>query len=292
MVSQEERRYPATMNSFSKDPTASTRIRLSHLHSIEIAEGLRHLLEQPQENDFPVHSVSQKLGPDGRELVSTHLVIAGWKTRREFAAAEHFPIHFLKSYYPWTLHGDPRIEYENSLVASRILGSPPPIGFDDSSFRTAFIPGRVLSRLSPFTDVQPDESCLGIARETETATLIGLWRLAEEIYAQVEKLHAQRFIHGDLELHNVIVCTAPVRALLIDFESSTPDFQGSDEEFEERRFRDLFELYRLAVFLQSGLGRQEGKLARESLEAIPRLFRASSTFSARLDAVDRRVIGA
>lgn len=279
------------MKSCDEYPTDNARIPLSPMHSIEIAEGLRHLLEQPQENDFPVHSIAQKTGPDGRDLVSSYLVIAGWKTRREYPASVRYPVHFLKSYYPWTFHGDPRIEYENTLAASRILGTPEPIGYDKNSLRTAFIPGRPLSRLSPFTDVEPDESCLGIARQTEPATLIGLWRLAEEVYAQVEKLHEHRYFHRDLELHNIIVCTAPVQALLIDFENSEPNFKGSDEEFEERRFRDLFELYRLAVFLQSGLGRQEGKLARESLEAIPRLFRASSTFSARLDAADRRAFG-
>lgn len=279
------------MNSFNEHPTEKARIPLSPMHSIEIAEELRHLLDRPQENDFPVHSIAQKTGPDGRDLVSSYLVIAGWKTRREYPASEKYPIHFLKSYYPWSFHGDPRIEYENTVAASKILGTPAPIGYDKNSLRTAFIPGRPLSRLSPFTDVEPDESCLGIARQADTATLIGLWRLAEEVYTQVQKLHEHRFFHRDLELHNIIVCTAPVQALLIDFEGAEVEFQGTDEEFAERRFRDLYELLRLAVFLQSGLGRQEGKLAKESLEAIPRLFRASSTFAARLDAADRRASG-
>ena len=270
---------------------ADPRIPLSPQHSIVIADGLRHLLEEPQEKDFTVHSIARKTGPDGRDLVHSRLVIAGKQTRAAFPRAREFPVHFVKEYYPWSLHGDPAVEFENSRVASEILGFPEPIGYDRSSFRSAFIPGKSLSRLSPFTDVEPAERCLGIALQTDPAVLIGLWKLAEEIFVQLEKLHARRFLHGDMELHNIIVCTAPVQPFLIDFESSEREFTGSDDAFEERRSRDLEELLRLAVYLQSGLGRQESPLARASMDALPRLFRSSDTFAARLDAADRRAVG-
>jgi hypothetical protein len=219
------------------------------------------------------------------------LVIAGKKTRGAFPLARNYPVHFLKSYYPWSFHGDPRIEFENSQTAAEILGSPEPIGYDANSFRAAFIPGKPLSRISPFTDVEPAERCLGIALQADPAALIGLWKLAEQVFAHLEKLHACRFFHRDLELHNVIVCTAPLQVFLIDFESAERAFDGSEEDFEERRFRDLAELLRLAVFVQSGLGRQEGPLARASLDALPKLFRSSETFASRLDAADRRAVG-
>lgn len=266
-------------------------IPVSPLHKIEIAEGLRHLIHSPQEKDFPLATIATKTGPDGRDLVSSHLVIAGRKTRETFPLAKKYPVHFLKTYYPWTFHGDPKIEYDLTLAASEILGSPPPIGWDRSSFRASFLPGKSLSRLSPFTDVQPDARCLGIAAETPLATLIGLWSLAEDVYGQVTRLHQHGFFHRDLELHNIIVCTAPVRAFLIDFESSVQNFVGTEEEREELRFRDLAELYRLAVFLQSGLGRQETPLGTEAEAAIPRLFKDPSTFAARLDEADRRAAG-
>ncbi len=266
-------------------------IPLSPLHGIAIAEGLRQLLTQPQEKDFPVHTIARKTGPDGRDLVHSQLVIAGRQSRAAFPLAGQYPVHFVKQYHPWSLHGDPAIEFENSRAAAEILAMPEPIGFDKNSFRSAFIPGRPLSRLSPFTNVEPPERCLGIALHTDPAALIGLWRLAEEIFAQLEKLHARRFFHGDMELHNIIVCTTPVRPFLIDFESAEREFEGSEEEFAQRRFRDLEELLRLAVYLQSGLGRQEGPLARASLDALPRLFRSSDTFASRLDAADRRAAG-
>jgi len=268
----------------------SSHIPLSPLHTIEIAEPLRHLLVKPQERDFPVVSIARKTAPDGRELVHMELIIAGRQTRAAHPLADRYPVHFLKSYHPWCFHGDPGIEFENNRVAAEILGSPAPIGYDANTFRTAFIPGKPLSRLSPFTDVEPAERCLGIAQETAPATLIGLWRLAEEAFAQVEKLHAHRFCHRDLELHNIVVCTAPIQVFLIDFESSERAFSGPDEVFEEHCYKDKEELLRLAIYLQSGLGHQTGSLAEQSLAALPNLFKSSSTFLSRLEAADQKAI--
>jgi hypothetical protein len=267
-----------------------THIPLSALHSIEIAEPLRHLLVEPQGRDFPLISIARKTGPDGRELVHMELVIAGRQTRESCPLAERYPVHFLKSYHPWSFHGDPAVEFENTRVAAEILGAPEPIGFTSNSFRTAFIPGKALSKLSPFTNVEPAERCLGIAQQTDPAALIGLWKLAEEAFAQVEKLHAHHFFHRDLELHNIIVSTAPIQVFLIDYESSERAFEGPEEHRRELRFKDLAELLRLAIFLQSGLGHQDGPLAAASLEALPRLFRSTSTFASRLEAADRRAV--
>ena len=141
--------------------------------------------------------------------------------------------------------------------------------------------------------MEPQESCLGIAQQADPAALIGLWKLAEEAYAQVQKLHAKHFFPRDLELHNLIVCTAPVRLFLIDFESAERDFQGTETERQELCFKDDAELLRLAIYLQSGLGHQTGPLAEAALAALPRLFRAASlsTFAARLDAANRRAVG-
>jgi hypothetical protein len=264
-----------------------TRVSLSPLHSIELAEGLSHLLAKPPERDFPLYSIGRKTGPDGRDLVHSELVIAGKRTRKTYPLAERYPVHYLKSYHPWSFHGDPGIEFENNRAAAQILGVPEPIGFDSNSFRATFMPGKPLSKLSPFTNIEPPHRCLGIAQETDPAALIGLWRLVEEVFELVVKLHSQRFCHGDLELHNVVVCTGPIQTFLVDFESSERAFAGPEAIWEQRRSRDLFELLRLAIYLQCGLGSQRGALARKSLEDLPKLFDHASTFSARLDAADR-----
>jgi predicted Ser/Thr protein kinase len=268
-------------------------IPLSPFHSIEVAESLRYLLERPRDQDFSLRTIARKEGPDGRELVQMQLVVAGHKTLDAHPLARRYPIHFLKSYHPWSFHGDPKVEFENHAAAAVILGAPEPIGYDANSIRTSFLPGKPLSRLSPFTNVEPQESCLGIAQQADPAALIGLWKLAEEAYAQVQKLHAKNFFHRDLELHNLIVCTAPVRVFLIDFESAARDFQGTDAEREELSLKDNAELLRLAIYLQSGLGHQEGPLAEASLAALPKLFRASSlsTFASRLNDAHRRAVG-
>ena len=270
----------------------NSQVPLSPLHSIEIAESLRDLLVHPRGKDFPIRRIARKAGPDGRELVQMELVIAGRQTRDAFPLAQQYPVHFLKSYHPWSFHGDPGVEFENHRAAAAILGMPEPIGFDRHTFRTSFLPGKPLSKLSPFTDVEPQERCLGIAQETHPAILIGLWKLAEGVFSQIQKLHERNFFHRDLELHNIIVCTAPIQVFLIDFESAEPSFQGSEQEREELRLRDLSELFRLAIYLQSGLGRQEGPLAQASLAALPGLFRSTATFDSRLDAADRRASGA
>jgi hypothetical protein len=220
--------------------------------------------------------------------VHSELVIAGTRARAVFPLAARYPVHFLKSYHPWSFHGDPGVEFENSRAASEILGTPEPIGFDRNSFRTPFLPGKPLSRLSPFTGVEPPPRCLDIAQRSDQGALIGLWRLVEEVFEQVEKLHAHRFSHGDLELQIVVICTSPIRAFLIDFEGSDRAFASPEKAWKQRCARDLFELLRLAIYLQCGLGRQLGPLARKSLEELPNLFASPSTFVARLDAADRR----
>lgn len=270
---------------------SGTRVPLSPLHRVELAENLRPLISNPPEKDFPLHSIARKTGPDGRELVHSELVIAGKRARALFPLAARYPVHFVKSYHPWSFHGDPRVEFENSLAAARILGTPEPIGFESNSFRAMFLPGKPLSKISPFTGVDPPERCLDIAQRADPAVLIGLWQLAADVFEQVEKLHAQRFYHGDLELHNIIVCTSPIQSFLIDFESSERAFAGPEVTWAAYRARDLFELSRLAIYLQCGLGRQLGPLANRSLRHLPALFRNPSTFLARLDVADRRAVG-
>jgi hypothetical protein len=270
-----------------KSPGTGTRVPLSPLHSIELAPGLSHLLAKPPEKDFPLYSIARKTSPDGRELMHSELVIAGKRTRTTYPLADRYPVHFLKSYHPWSFHGDPGVEFENNRVAAQILGTPEPIGFDSNSFRATFIPGKPLSKLSPFTNIEPPHRCLGIAQETDPAALIGLWRLVEEVFQQIEKLHSQRFSHRDLELHNIVVCTGPIQTFPVDFESSERAFSGPESTWEQLCSHDLFELLRLAIYLQCGLGSQHGRLARKSIEDLPKLFDNVSTFSARLDAADR-----
>jgi hypothetical protein len=265
-------------------------VPVSPLHKIELAEGLRRLLERPPEKDFPVYTIARKTAPDGRELVHSELVIAGKRTRSAFPLADTYPVHFLKSYHPWSFHGDPGIEFANSRAAAKILDIPEPIGYDNNSFRTCFLPGKPLSKLSPFTNVEPPHRCLAIAQQVDPLGLVGLWHLVESVFNQVEKLHARRFCHGDLELHNVVICTSPIQTIMIDFESSEQSFDGPEKSWNELRLRDHYELLRLAVYLQCGLGRQKGPLAQKSLEDLSLLFDTSSTFAARLDAADRSAV--
>ncbi len=116
--------------------------------------------------------------------------------------------------------------------------------------------------------------------------LIGLWRLVEDVFEQIEKLHSQRFWHGDLELHNVVVCTGPIQTFLMDFGSSDRAFSGPETIWERRRSRDLFELLRLAIYLQCGLGANRG----DSLANHWRIYRSCLTMLPRFQLVWMRPI--
>jgi hypothetical protein len=60
---------PCLVEPHMKSTGAGTRVPLSPLHSIELAEGLSHLLAKPPEKDFPLYSIARKTSPDGRDLV-------------------------------------------------------------------------------------------------------------------------------------------------------------------------------------------------------------------------------
>lgn len=260
----------------------SLTVALSPLHRVELAEGCAPLLDDPPEKDFSLHTVALKRAPDGRPLVHSELVIAGRQTRTAFPAANQFPVHFLKSYHPWSLHGDPGVEFARTCRAADILGAPPPIGHDANSFRTTFIPGRPLSRLLPFYGVEPEARALGLARELGLATLAGLWRLLEEALLALDRLHADGLVHGDAELHNVVVCPAPLGVFWIDYEAASLRRETDPEEWPVRERRDRREILRAAAIVGAALGRQDGALAATCVEALNELFRDSAPFRAAL----------
>ena len=101
--------------------------------------------------------------------------------------------------------------------------------------------------------------------------------MAEEAFAQLRKLHEGGLAHGDLELHNLIVCPAPLEVVLIDFESAVE--RGADKAaWTERCETDLTRLLREAIFLQCALGRQPGALADLALQRKDKLFKAPERF--------------
>ena len=79
---------------------------------------------------------------------TAELVIAGAETRRTYPAADAFPLHFRKTYFPGRLHGDPQLEYERHLRASELCATPPPIGYASNGFRSCLVPGQSYARLT------------------------------------------------------------------------------------------------------------------------------------------------
>lgn len=251
-------------------------IAVSPQHSVRLAEEYSVLVKKPPYRDFVVRTVLQREA-NGTPLMSAEIVIASRETRERFPLAVRYPLHFRKTYYPGRLHGDPQVEFDRQTEASAVIGVPPPIGFSADVFRACLLPGKAYSSLSPF-GTEPEESNLKHARALELAAAAGLWKLAEQALEQLLALHAAGLAHGDAELHNFMVCPAPLGVVLIDFESAARRESMTGAQWQERCALDLAPLLRHAVYMQCSLGAQPGALGDLSWEHMDRLFRSPDRF--------------
>ena len=256
-------------------------IAVSPRHTVLLAAELFPLVEKPPEQDFVVRTRARREA-NGLPLMAAELVIAGVQTRRTHPAAETYPFHFRKTYFPGRLHGDPQVECERHLRASELCATPPPIGYAADVFRSCLVPGQSYARLTPFGG-EPPENNITKAQHLSLATAAGLWRLAEETLEQLLQLHAGGLAHGDAELHNIIVCPAPLEPILIDFEAAVQRETLEAAAWEARCALDLEPLLREAIYLQCGLGRQPSRLGDLSWERLPKLFKAPDRFRRAID---------
>jgi hypothetical protein len=251
-------------------------VPVSPRHSVRLAREYVHLLVKAPKQDYVVRTIVRREA-NGLPLMSAEIVIAGSATREKHPPAQTYPLHFRKTYSAARLHGDTQKEFEFQSRASELIGVAPPIGFSSDVFRSCLVPGRPYNRLSPF-GVEPEEANMRLAQGLPLASAAGLWRLAEEALKHLTTLHDGGLAHGDAELHNFVVCPAPLELVIIDFESSVPKDTLDAAAWEKRRALDLVPLLREAVFLQCTLGRQEGPLADLAWERMESLFRAPDRF--------------
>lgn len=263
-------------------------IQVSPTHQIELDEALVRLFEHPMEHDYVVRRLSLK-SVNGEPLIQGELVIAGKDTLAQYPLAKEYPLHFRKTYYPICFHQNPEQEFDNQLAASQIIDVPPPIGSTRTTFRSCFLPGTPLNRMSPF-GVEPEDRNIQIATETSPATSIGLWYLLAGIYRQVLILHEHGFAHGDLFLHNVIVSPTPISTHLIDFEQAVHrGDEMSDDQWQEKRHADLLETFKHAIYLQCSLGPQQDELGVASLGALEKVVGDPDRFQRAIARMSSRV---
>jgi hypothetical protein len=260
------------------------RIPVSPWHSVVIAGELLPLIEKAPWTDFVVRTLVRR-EVNGLPLMAAELVIASHDTRQLHPAAATYPFHFRKTYFPGHLRGDPEAEFEHQLLASQLAGTPPPIGHEARVFRSCMVPGQSYARLTPFGGEPPDNN-ITKAQKLPLATAAGLWRLAEDMLTQQLTLQAGGLAHGDSELHNYMVCPAPLAALLIDFEAAARRETMDDAAWQKRCKLDLEPLLREAVYLQCALGRQPSRLGELSWDAMPELFRAPERFQLAIQRQD------
>ena len=260
------------------------RIAVSPRHTVLLAAELSPFIEKPPWQDFVVRTLVRREA-NGMPLMAAELVIAGQETRRAHPAAETYPFHFRKTYFPGRLHGDPGVEFEQQQLASQLGATPPPIGHAPTVFRSCLVPGQSYARLTPFGG-EPPENNITKAQKLPLATAAGLWRLAEELLAQQLALHAGGLAHGDSELHNCMVCPAPLEPILIDFEAAVRRDTLDEAAWAARCKLDLVPLLREAVYLQCALGRQPSRLGELSWSRMSELFRSPDRFQLAIERQD------
>ena len=251
-------------------------VPVSPRHSVRLAREYLAVLDKAPRRDYVVRTITRREA-NGLPLMSAEIVIASAETRQAFPLAATYPLHFRKTYFPARLHGDPAIEYARQAEASELAGLPPPIGHDDQSFRSCLVPGTPYSRLSPFVANQED-AALRTARELPLASAVGLYQLAEQGFELVMALQRGGLSHGDVELHNFIVCPSPLEIVLIDFEAGARKDELSETEWATRCRADVMPLLREAVLLECRLGPQPSAFADLARERLDELFKDAERF--------------
>lgn len=244
-------------------------ITVSPRHSVRLSMEYVAFVKKAPRTDFVVRTLAKREA-NGLPLMSAEIVIAGQETRERHPLAAQYPLHFRKTYFPGRLRGDPRHEFECQLLASDLIGVPPPIGFRDDVFRACLLPGQTYAALTPLTGDPPEQN-VKRARELSVAEAAGLWKLGEQAFEDLLRLHQGGLAHGDAELHNFVVCTTPLEIVVIDFESAFLRATLSEELWAARVLQDLDPLLRHAALLQCRLGAQPsplGKLVEERLDTL------------------------
>jgi len=251
-------------------------ISVSPRHAVKLVPEYMHLITKPPGRDFVVRTLANKRASE-MSLMLAELVIAGAETREQFPLANTYPLHFRKTYFPGSMHGDPALEFERQARAHELIGVPPPIGHTPKTYRGCFLPGIPYNRLSPF-GVDPEDQNIQIARELPLSSAAGLWMFMEQAFARLESLHQAGFAHNDVELHNLITCPAPLELVIIDFERSSISKDEDDAAWAKKCAADFQLILREAIYLQCAMGLQTGVLAELAWEEIDRLFTAPDRF--------------
>jgi hypothetical protein len=234
------------------------------------------LVGRAPEQDFVVRTLARKMAGD-MPLMLGELVIAGRSTRDRFPLASEYPLHFRKTYYPGRLRGDAATEFERHARVSAILGLPPPIGQAGGTIRSCLLPGRPFDQIMPF-GTEPEDGNVRHAEGLPLSSAAGLWTLAERVMTSLQTMHGAGITHGDAQLHNFVVCYAPLDIVPIDFDMAVLRDAVSSDAWERSCASDLEPLLKLAVFLQCALGAQDGPLAELSLARMDTLFVRSEPF--------------
>jgi hypothetical protein len=248
---------------------------------VALSEDYLTMIDRAPREDFVVKTLARR-DAGAMTLMMGELVIAGEATRAAYDLARAYPLHFRKTYYPGRFHGDPVQEHALHERASAIIDLPPPIGATRNTFRSCFLPGTPLDRLSPL-GTEPATSNIKLAQELSLAAAVGLWRLTEEALALLTRLQTGGVCHGDAHLHNFIVCPSPLEVLPIDFEIGMLKDAVAPEAWNERCQADRRPVLTLAIYLQCTLGLQHGPLADQSIEAIEALVEPVDTFQRAID---------
>ena len=254
-------------------------IQVSPRHTVRIGAEYAVWIKRAPRQDFVVRTI-MKREANGMPLVSADIVIAGERRAAAFRSPRATRC-ISADVLPGRLHGDPRQERDRQNEAAEILGIPPAIGATHQTFRSCFLPGGPYNRLSPF-GAEPEEANLPLAKKLDLAAAAGLWRLLQEAFDSLTRLHGAGIAHGDVELHNLIVCASPLECILIDFEATVKKDELDAATFDKRCQGDFLPVLKEAILLQCALGAQPGALAEMARARVKEVFKRPDRFLAEI----------
>ena len=233
------------------DPDAALRfldiLKETSKHS-ELAQNkknLEHLLENPPEEDTPLHIIYQT------PYVLGEVVLAGKKTRQNHPLAQFYPIHFKKTYLKKMSRWETSPTHEaqqshkvwkhfeeeaNMPKANQQPHVPLPIGGDAMTYRSQLLEAKSLGALSPInSNGSPQEILKQILKaKKDYGSVKKLWTGLESLNDQINTLHSGGFLHNDLHKENLMINEmgeTPI-GCLIDFETTEEDERFNTLEWQ------------------------------------------------------------
>ena len=268
------------------DVDESRAIAVSPRHTVLLATELYPLVEKAPRQDFVVRTRARREA-NGLPLMTAELVIAGEETRQAHPPPRPIRCTFARPTSPDGCTAIRRSSSSSTCWRRSSAGRRRRSGTRPTCFAAAWC------RASPTRASR--RSAASLPRTTSPRRRSCRWRprrgcggWPRKRWRSCSCFRSGGLAHGDAELHNIIVCPAPLEPILIDFEAAVATGRRwTSAAWEARCEQDLQPLLREAVYLQCALGRQPSPLGERSWNRLGELFRSPDRFRRAIETAGR-----